>query len=404
MAAAPPCFKVRAIMKSVTVTFSLLFTLVCFALPARAADSGSNPPDAQASAIPVWTDAGFRVPQPGVVLQVPDALASFPDYRIEWWYLTGHLFSGQRRFGFQATFFRYGLRSPLEPSLPHSSSAFGHEHLHMTHMALVDITGDRFFFQQRLHRNGWDAFADTTQMHVQHGSWQLYGNDPQLDSFRLHASVDADVQWQLDFAAIKPAVQFGPDGTSRKGSAPTARSYYLTFTRLATTGTVTIGKEVFHVTGSSWMDHEKASSQLDPGYQGWDWIAIQLDDGWEVKAYLLRDANNQPSPFSALIWIDPENRVTYFGVDDFEWRMNAGWRSPHTGALYPHAPTIHTRHPVDGSPVSLRFHPLRDDQELHLPGTTYWEGAGDIYGADNRRVGTAYLELVGYAGPIEGLR
>lgn len=72
----------------------LVSVVVCLNLPAVLAQ------------VPEYTEEGFRVPQPGTKLTFPQDHGSHPDYKIEWWYLTGHMQSGEdRRFGFQATFF-----------------------------------------------------------------------------------------------------------------------------------------------------------------------------------------------------------------------------------------------------------------------------------------------------------
>lgn len=350
---------------------------------------------------PTFTDEGFRVPQPGEPLEFPRAHASHPDFKIEWWYLTGHLFTESgRRFGYQATFFRTALKKPNEQT----RTDFGSSQLYLTHMALSDIDSGKFFFEERLSREGWDAWARTDRLDVRNGNWSLEATSPDVSEMQLQASVDSDVSWSILLRPAKPLIRFGEDGTSRKGPDPEARSYYLSFTRLQASGTVTVNGEEHRVSGLSWMDHEIASNQLDPDYVGWDWIAIQLDDGWEVKAYLLREKDGSPSPFSALIWIDPEGRPHYRDADEFEWLMPVFWESPETGAKYPNAPVIKTAHPVTGEPVSFRFIPLLVDQELALPGTTYWEGAGKIVDANGDERGSAYLELVGYAGEIEGLR
>jgi predicted secreted hydrolase len=360
-----------------------------------------NQSSAADQAVPAFTDEGFRVPQPGRVLEAPAMHGSHPDYRIEWWYLTGHLAAGDRRFGYQATFFRYATRKDdsADPTSPFSTTQ-----LHMTHMALSDINRGDFHYQQRIHRQGWDAHAAVGQLDVRHGNWSLSAANAEHSAFDLRASVGADVRWQLRLQPVKPLVRFGDDGTSRKGTDPQARSYYLSFTRMLTSGSVIINGTPHDVTGSSWMDHEISSSQLDPRYVGWDWIAIQLSDGWEVKAYLLRDADDRPSPYSALIWIAPDGTATQHGPDAFTWDFGQRWTSPHSDAAYPVAPVISTTDPRTGQPLQLHFHPLLKDQELVLPGTTYWEGAGDVTDASGRTLGTAYLELVGYAGPIEGLR
>lgn len=354
------------------------------------------------AAVPEFTEEGYRVPQPGARLQFPADHGSHPDFKIEWWYLTGHLFAEDgRRFGYQATFFRSALKPPAEQvdDLP-----FGSSQLYLTHMALTDEQGKSFHFDERLARDGWDATAHTGRLDVRNGNWRLSGATAGDPSMRLEASVGSTVRWSLDLVPEKPLIRFGEDGTSRKGPDPEARSYYLSFTRLKTSGTLTIGEDHFTVTGSSWMDHEIASNQLDPDYTGWDWIAIQLEDGWDVKAYLLRQSDGSSAPFSALIWISPEGEVYYRGPDDFDWNKPRTWTSPETGAAWPVAPVITTRHPESGATVTFRFDPILDGQELNLPGTTYWEGAGRIVDSENRQTGSAYLELVGYAGEIEGLR
>jgi predicted secreted hydrolase len=271
-------------------------------------------------------------------------------------------------------------------------------------MALSDEAGGRFLFEERLARDGWDATAATGRLEVRNGNWSLEGENPDVSGMRLQASIRSEAAWSLQLEPAKPLVRFGPDGTSRKGPSPEARSYYLSFTRLTTTGTLTIGDQTHQVTGSSWMDHEIASNQLDPSYTGWDWIAIQLKDGWEVKAYLLRESDDSPSPYSALIWIDPEGKAIYRNPDAFTWDKSSTWKSPRTQALYPIAPVIRTVHPVSGDEAVFRFLPILEDQELALPGTTYWEGAGRVTDQTGQIIGSGYLELVGYAGKIEGLR
>jgi predicted secreted hydrolase len=80
----------------------------------------------------------------------------------------------------------------------------------------------------------------------------------------------------LDLTAAKPLVVFGDHGVSRKGAEPEAASYYLTFSRLQTAGTLTLDGQDFAVRGESWMDHEFSSSQLGRDQVGWDWTCIQL--------------------------------------------------------------------------------------------------------------------------------
>ena len=51
--------------------------------------------------------AAHAIARPGYQFDFPRDYGSHPDFKIEWWYVTGHLKSeDDRRFGYQATFFR----------------------------------------------------------------------------------------------------------------------------------------------------------------------------------------------------------------------------------------------------------------------------------------------------------
>ncbi|MHB8743614.1 MAG: lipocalin-like domain-containing protein [Sulfuricaulis sp.] len=80
----------------------------------------------------------------------------------------------------------------------------------------------------------------------------------------------------------KPVVLQGERGLSRKSATPGNASYYYSFTRLPTRGELRIGDSVYTVQGDSWMGREWSSSALDKDQTGWDWFALQLDDGREL--------------------------------------------------------------------------------------------------------------------------
>ena len=102
---------------------------------------------------------GFAIPLPGRLFRFPKDHGSHPEFRIEWWYVTGHLTSGDgARHGFQATFFRRaGARSTNAPTLV--STNFASDELFLAHMAWLDVDSGRFRHEERLNRSGWDAAA-----------------------------------------------------------------------------------------------------------------------------------------------------------------------------------------------------------------------------------------------------
>ena len=327
-------------------------------------------------------------------------------FRTEWWYLTGHLEAVEpgaagrpagesRRFGFQITFFR--SRPPRQWQ---NSSRFNPEQLLFAHAALSEIGGaGRFLRDERAARAGFGlAGADTRDTDV----W--------LDDWRLRATGEgyaacvtaADFGLDLAFARTQPALVHGERGVSRKGPAPTDASYYYSEPQLQVRGSLRLAGRESGVTGSAWLDHEWSSSYLPEGAAGWDWLAVNLDDGGALMLFRMRDRAGRA------LWAggshrDAAGRTRVFGPQEVVWRPERFWRSPATGARYPVAWTLRA------GGLRLAIAPLADAQEMDTrasTGTVYWEGAvvarqpGRQAG---RQVGAGYLELTGYWKPLERL-
>lgn len=338
----------------------------------------------EVSAVPLTTAEGFAVPQPGKVFSFPRDHGSHPEFKIEWWYLTGHLHTDTgRRFGYQATFFR--------SAAPDRSGQ-----IHLAHMALTDVAAKKFHHQERLNRDGWDAGAATTTLDVRNGPWSLRFTDEPAERMTLRGGIRAEVAFDFTLVPAKPLVIFGDNGVSRKGSAPTAASYYLTFPRLRTEGALTVGAETLRVTGDTWMDHEISSSQLDQNQVGWDWVSIHFNDGRDLMFYRLRLRDGSSDPASSLTWIDARGRKTR---SPFTWTVLDQWKSPSTGAVYPARVRLTATDPATGRTASFTLEPLMQNQELtgSLGGIPYWEGACRVLDAEDRETGSAYMELTGYA-------
>ena len=347
---------------------------------------------------------GFKIPDGDRVFEFPRDHGNHPDYRIEWWYLTGHLRESEegRRFGFQATFFRFG-QDPREEAHFKGSPAFGVDQTFMAHFALVEPGRGLYEHAERLHRDGWAAHSREGFLEVVNGDWELEMVDFDTEAMRLRGGPPGS--WlDLELLPQKPLVRFGVDGVSPKGPDPDAVSYYLSFTRLETSGKLHWQGKDLRVEGVAWMDHEIASNQLSEGLVGWDWTAIHLDDGREIKAYRLREADGGASPFSDFYWIDREGETTRLGADGFVWENRAYWTSAKTGGVYPHTVRLNFEGPQTGAETYLDIVPLLDDQEITGSGggIAYWEGACDVFDPDGKRVGKAYLELTGYSEPLGG--
>jgi predicted secreted hydrolase len=334
------------------------------------------------------TAEGFAVPRAGKTFSFPRDHGAHPEFKLEWWYVTGHLYAeGGRRFGFQSTFFRQAA--------PDRSVQ-----LHLAHMAVVDVATGKFYHQERLNRAGWDAGAALETLDVKQGNWSLRLSDPAAgagaERFELRGGVRAEVALALTLVPAKPLVVFGEDGVSRKGASPTAASYYLTFSRLLADGELTCGEERLKVRGEAWMDHEISSSQLDTNQVGWDWVSVQFTDGRELMLYRLRTREGGADPASSLTWVDAGGKPL---KRTFSWEVLDTWKSAVTGAVYPARVAITTTDPATGAMVRYTAEPLARDQELagRLGGIAYWEGACRVRDAAGREVGSAYMELTGYA-------
>src|SRR5689334_14267588 len=59
-----------------------------------------------------------------------------PEFRQEWWYLTGNLIgAGSERFGFELTFFRFAL----SPGAPVDDSPWRTNQVYTAHFAITDV-------------------------------------------------------------------------------------------------------------------------------------------------------------------------------------------------------------------------------------------------------------------------
>ena len=173
----------------------------------------------------------------------------------------------------------------------------------------------------------------------------------------------------LTLIADKPKVLQGRGGYSQKSEDPCNSSYYYSLTRLRATGTVVTGDQSSDVSGSAWLDREWSSSALADDQVGWDWFAMQLDDGREIMLYQLRRSDGTNDPFSYAVEIDKDGKKTEIPIELLQIDIDRWWLSK-GGARYPVSGTI-IRKDTDETIV---YRPLVDDQELNLT-VRYWEGA-----------------------------
>ncbi len=339
---------------------------------------------------------GFVAATEGYRYEFPRDHGSHESFRTEWWYYTGNLTSKDgRSFGYQLTFFRRGMPPDQIKTLP---SKWSLGQLYLAHFALTDLGKQQFHYAEKISRAGLGkAGADANHLRVWIDEWRAESPPAQPDHHILKAS-EGDLAIQLELAPEKAPVRHGTAGISRKGAEAGQASHYYSFTRLATAGRLTIGKDSFDVTGSSWMDHEFGSADLGKDLVGWDWFSLQLDDQTELMLYRLRRADGSADPVSSGTFIDREGTGHHLAVGDFLLEPLSDWTSPTSKARYPQR----WRLIIPSRQLTLELSPRMAEQELSTTRSTqvtYWEGAIEVNGvAEGRTIkGQGYMELTGYA-------
>ena len=369
----------------------------------------ANPPAPRPS-IPAATTAPSRVPDPLPVMLPRD---DGPHDRLtEWWYYTGHLASAgpsaspvRRTYGFEFVIFR-----AERGSFPTTWAS---------HLAITDETGEQFHYGQRLQVGdgvdgspigpdgepvGFDlaltGIDPTDPTTFDRPAWSMRGADGKDRLSVALAGAEATAQgtppfaFNLELTSRKPPALHDRDGWIDFG--PGGGSYYYSRTSMSATGLLTLDDAAFQVTGDAWFDHQWGDF-ISVGGGGWDWYAVNLDDGTDITLSLVRDADGTyPLIYGTLV--EPTGTTRHLAQDAFTVTATGRWTSPRTAADYPSGWSI----AIPGEGLSIGLRPTVPDQELDTRPTTgvvYWEGSQVVTAQRNGAAlgGQAYVELTGYA-------
>lgn len=321
-------------------------------------------------------------------LAFPRDRGSHPDFRIEWWYITGQALSNSpqgRRFGFQLTFFRSRVDATQA-----MASRFSARQLLFAHAAITDVASGKLWHDQRIARSGFGvASASEQDMAIKLRDWSLtaegssYSADLPTTDFGL----------KLQFKETQNVLLQGRQGLSRKGPDEKQASYYYSQPQLTTSGSLQIQGQSFEVSGKAWLDHEWSQELLHPSAVGWDWIGINLDDGSALTAFRLRDKDGQ-AVWAGGSFRSAQGELRIFNQGDIGFSPLRHWSSPLTQTAYPVVWRVRT--PLDTYTVSA----VIANQELdsrNSTGAIYWEGLSELQDSQGRRIGVGYLEMTGYA-------
>lgn len=318
-------------------------------------------------------------------LSFPADYGAHPEFRIEWWYLTGWLENkAGEPIGFQLTFFR--TRPEFDEQNP---SRFAPKQLLFAHAALSDPRVGHLEVEQRAARAGFglaEAKRGTTDVHID--DWSLKRN---ADGRYFARVSGATFGIELVLAPTQAPMAQGQNGFSRKGSLPGQASYYYSEPQLSVRAIIDRDGRRQELVGTAWLDHEWSTALLAKNAVGWDWIGINLDDGGALTAFRMRDSAGA-TLWASANWRHKSGQNVHYPSEMVRFTPLEHWRSPRTGAIYPVSAN------VDIGDFSFRIAPLQDDQELdsrQSTGAVYWEGAVTAF-REGKRIGRGYLELTGY--------
>ncbi|MDB5844912.1 MAG: secreted hydrolase-like protein [Polaromonas sp.] len=335
--------------------------------------------------IAAWPGQAHALPARTLVF--PRDRGSHPDFRTEWWYITGHATSSEavsRSFGFQLTFFRSRIDATQG-----MASKLAATQLIFAHAAITDVQGAKLWHDQRIARTGFGvASASEQDMAIKLRDWSL-----KADGRRYTAELPAgDFALRLQFDETQDVLLQGNQGLSRKGPEEKQASYYYSQPQLAASGSLQIKGQNFSVAGKAWLDHEWSQELLHPSAVGWDWIGMNLDDGSALTAFRLRDKDGNA------VWTggslrSPKDGLRIFGQGEVSFKPLRSWTSPLTRISYPVEWLV--RISADAYVVKA----VLNNQELdsrNSTGSIYWEGLSELLDGQGRRLGMGYLEMTGY--------
>jgi len=341
---------------------------------APGASPAGGPGDPQA---PAWR----QYPSTAGPFTFPDDEGFHPAALEEWWYVNGHLRSAEGdHYDFMVCFYKHGI----------------------VVASLLDESRGTYF-------NHSETFADVRReqgrLDLRFGPNELYQLDGRPFTYRLSFR-NHDFSLNLTLESLKPPLAVNGDGLISMGRG---LSYYYSLTDLAADGMIRIGRKDNAVSGRAWMDRQYGvwSPTLD-----WDWYSIKLDNGMQVLAYRILEAD--PSgPIRLLVSvIDGAGSAYHFDRSGDDYQIVLGydgyWRSPETGKLYSSGWELS----VPALGLRLEIVPVIAAQETLFPTDTtplarakpFWEGACAVSGFQGGRPvsGRAFVESTLDYGAVGG--
>lgn len=351
---------------------------------------------------------------------------------IEWWYVNSHLtLVDGRQCSLFASFFRLAI------GRDEATGQF--RYAHSLTWALSDVSTQRYYADSLVDQcapevgiDMLDRGDDTTDPLLQRALREvlekgnvprpdrLLANDATVREDRLFLDYDGnrlvkqdDGSYQLTlhhpdhavgvgvtFRPQGPPVRHGDDGVVRGTAGEDMFYYFMPDCRVE--GILTIeGQAVAVADATGWYDHEfgKPTDDTPEGAIkhdiAWNWISVQLVNGYRVSAYDLFDNHAAGAGCGRwVIVIDPQGNARQY--DEFTLQPLRNWTSSRTFTQYPTAWQVDI--PTAG--IHLYAEAAFPGQEFItiISKPAFWEGRMEISGTmDGKPVyGLGYVERSGF--------
>lgn len=292
-----------------------------------------------------------------------------PSSSMEWWYVNAHIRTADARsFSLFAAFFR----------VDNTEDGEAPQDAHFLAWALVDVDAGRYLSETLLdpttprtalreldtgHGPDDDRLARALREVFEKGAVAL--PDALLREPARVATVRLDLDYdgnrfskdaggvyhlnlanrasgfgcRLQISLVKPVIRHGDDGVVR-GLSGQEMFYYFS-PRCSVEGQLLVDGAWIDVQGgSAWYDHEfgehREGGDSHQSSVGWNWLAAQLDNGYDVSAYELIDKKDLFRSHGRWVIVsDPAGRRTAY--DQFTIEAIDSWTSTKTFNEYPTA-------------------------------------------------------------------
>lgn len=301
----------------------------------------------------------------------------------EWWWHMGTLKAGDRTFGFEinaAAFYPAAFTQVMLTDVD--------KNLHFQKTSL--------YFPPEFNADAWAEQDPAKDWFVKLGEVTMQA--PQSDPTR-HMRVTAQL---VDEATGTPVAfdlllsQQGPPfivwgtGVMPPSDEPNLKdnNFYYSLTRLAASGSVSIGGEKLEVTGMTWMDHEYGAFGTEKDRPKWILQDMQLSNGVCISNYTLEPPELGKETKSQAT-VQRADGTTYF-VASSVTPIGATWTSPESGVTY----FMQLKVELPDFAATLLVSSLVDSQEFPMGTGSVYEGVASATGTfEGKEVtGTAWSE------------